>query len=432
MLAGGVASAATYYEGPGRIEIHDSPTHIEPAAPDRDGPRLCTPLWAHLYGMTPGLLFRIKFETRHTYDTVAGPFIVVIDSNGAARAPNVTLPEGAYKVKAQVGPDFEEKIYKNFVVSCAAGPPSPDPGGYPEPGTDPEPGPDPAPEPGPAPLPEALPKLSIAHSSSAEGSAGGVSEAVFTINLSPASQKTVTVDFRTAAGTAGLGDYTPVRATVTFLPGETRKTVGVPVTSDDLDEEDEIFFANLSGPVNAALEVAQGIGTILDDDDPVVGTPLPPMTAVADATVAQASPLGNKGTSSKIEADRSPLKRSLLKFQVSGLGDRRVTSVKLRLTCSNSSVRGGELRKVGTEWAESGLTGVTWSTQPAADLSAPPIGSLGPVTEGTTYLVTLPTSFIQGDGTYALVLTSGASDGVAYRSREKGEAVAPQLLITAE
>ena len=37
MLAGGVASAATYYEGPGRIEIHDSPTHIEPAAPDRDG-----------------------------------------------------------------------------------------------------------------------------------------------------------------------------------------------------------------------------------------------------------------------------------------------------------------------------------------------------------------------------------------------------------
>lgn len=408
LMAGGVASASTYYEGPGRIEIHDSSDHVQPPAPDRDGPRLCNPLWGHLYGMTPGQLFRVKFEKRHTYETVAGPFLVVIATNGSARTPDVSLPAGYYKVKAQVGPDFEAKIYANFVVDCEAT--------------------DPAPPPGPGPLPE----LSVAHSSIAEGSGGDPSEAVFAVTLSAASTQTVTVELRTSPGTAEAGsDYTTTRETVTFQPGETRRTVGVPVVSDDVEEQDEIFFANLSNPTNATLSEAQAFGTILDDDEVVAGFPLP-FVASADATVVQESPLGNYGTETKIEADNDPVKRSLMKFQVSGVGDRTVTSVKLRLTCSNSSGRGGELRAVGTDWAESGLLGVNWATQPAVDLSAPALGSMGPVTSGTTYLVDLPASFIHGDGTYALVLTSGASDGADFRSREKGASVAPQLILTVE
>ena len=413
LMAGGVASASTYYEGPGRIEIHDSSDHVQPPAPDSDGPRLCTPLWGHLYGMTPGLLFRVKFEKRHTYETVAGPFLVVIAANGSARTPDVSLPEGYYKVKAQLGPDFEAKIYENFVVDCQA--------------PDPEPQPQPNPDPGP------LPELSVAHSSIAEGSGGEPSQAVFAVNLEPASSTTVTVEFRTSPGTAEAGsDYTTTRQTVTFQPGETRRTVGVPVVSDDVEEEDEIFFANLSGPVNAELSDAQAFGTILDDDEVVTGVPLAPIAASADATVVQGSPLANYGTDTKLEADSEPVKRALMKFQVSGVGSRTVTSVKLRLTCSNSSGRGGELRAAGTDWAESGLPGVTWASQPVVDMSAPALGSMGPVTSGTTYLVDLPASFIQGDGTYALMLTSGASDGADFRSREKGASVAPQLILTVE
>ncbi|MGH2721224.1 MAG: DUF7594 domain-containing protein, partial [Actinomycetota bacterium] len=333
----------------------------------------------------------------------------------SARTPDVTLPAGYYKVKAQVGPDFEAKIYENFVVDC--------------PGTDPEPEPTPEPTPDAEPLPE----LSVAHSSIAEGSGGTPSEAVFTVNLSPASTQTVTVEFRTSPGTAEAGsDYTTTRQTVTFEPGQTRKTVAVPVTSDDVEEEDEIFFANLSGPTNATLEQAQAFGTILDDDEVVTGEPLAPIRAFADATVVEESPLRNYGTETKLEADNEPVKRALMKFQVSGVGDRTVTSVKLRLTCSNSSGRGGELRAVGTDWLESGVLGVTWASQPAVDLSAPALGSMGPVTSGTTYLVDLPASFIQGDGTYAVVLTSGASDGADFRSREKGVSVAPQLILTVE
>ncbi|MGH2689985.1 MAG: DUF7594 domain-containing protein [Actinomycetota bacterium] len=415
LLAGGVASASTYYEGPGRIEIHDSSDHVQPPAPDRDGPRLCTPLWGHLYGMAPGLLFRVKFEKRHTYETVAGPFLVVIAANGSARTPDVVLPQGNYKVKAQVGPDFEAKIYENFVVDCQAPDPVPDPQ------------PDPTADPGP------LPEVSVAHSSIAEGSGGEPSEAVFAVTLSASSTQTVTVDLRTSPGTAEAGsDYTTTRETVTFEPGATRRTVGVPVVSDDVEEEDEFFFANLSGPTNATLSDAQAFGTILDDDEVVAGAPLPPIAASADTTVVQGSPLANYGTATKLEADAEPVKRSLMKFQVSGLGNRTVTSVKLRLTCSNSSGRGGELRAVGTDWVESGLPGVTWATQPAVDMSAPALGSMGPVSSGTTYEVTLPASFVQGDGTYALVLTSGASDGADFRSREKGASVAPQLILTVE
>jgi hypothetical protein len=44
--------------------------------------------------------------------------------------------------------------------------------------------------------------------------------------------------------------------------------------------------------------------------------------------------------------------------------------------------------------------------------------------------VVLPASFITGDGTYSLVVTSTSSDGADYWSREKGGTLAPQLRVT--
>ena len=56
------------------------------------------------------------------------------------------------------------------------------------------------------------------------------------------------------------------RRTLSFAPGETSQTVTVLVSGDLLDEANETFIVNLSGPTNATIADGQGIGTITDDD----------------------------------------------------------------------------------------------------------------------------------------------------------------------
>jgi hypothetical protein len=125
----------------------------------------------------------------------------------------------------------------------------------------------------------------IADASVAEGNAG-TTPLAFTVTLSAASGKTVTVDWSTAAGSATAGaDYSSASGTLTFAPGETTKTVSVNVLGDTVDEPDETFVVNLANVANATLADAQAIGTILDDD---AGAGL----SIADASVAE----GNAGT----------------------------------------------------------------------------------------------------------------------------------------
>ena len=79
--------------------------------------------------------------------------------------------------------------------------------------------------------------------------------------------QTVTVDFATANGTAMAGvDYAPKSGTLTFLPGETLKTITVQVFGDFEIEGNETFFVDLSNPSNAVIGDAQGLGTIINDD----------------------------------------------------------------------------------------------------------------------------------------------------------------------
>jgi hypothetical protein len=76
-----------------------------------------------------------------------------------------------------------------------------------------------------------------------------------------------TIDYSTADGTATAGnDYTAASGTLTFNPGETVKTISVPIIDDVIYEGPETFYLNLSNPVNAAISDGQGIGTIANDD----------------------------------------------------------------------------------------------------------------------------------------------------------------------
>ena len=91
--------------------------------------------------------------------------------------------------------------------------------------------------------------------------------ATFTVSLTGASSQTVSVNYGTANGSAIAGsDYTATSGTLNFTPGQTSKTIDVPITDDSLDENTETFTVNLSSPVNAGIDDGSGLGTITDND----------------------------------------------------------------------------------------------------------------------------------------------------------------------
>lgn len=116
-------------------------------------------------------------------------------------------------------------------------------------------------------LPSASPALSISDVARAEGQSGQTAF-VFTVSLSEASAKQVSVKYGTADSTARVsdGDFVGKSGTLTFAPGETTKTITVLVNGNSRKEPDEQFFVNLSGARNATIADARGIGTILNDD----------------------------------------------------------------------------------------------------------------------------------------------------------------------
>ena len=133
------------------------------------------------------------------------------------------------------------------------------------------------------------PSLSINNVTVTEGNSG-TTNASFTVTLSGASAKPVTVDYATANGTATApADYIAQPTTVlTFSPGQTNKTISVVVNSDTIDEANETFTVTLSNPANATLGSATGTATITDDDGPSI--------SINDASVVE----GNGGTTNAV------------------------------------------------------------------------------------------------------------------------------------
>lgn len=129
------------------------------------------------------------------------------------------------------------------------------------------------------------PAISVDDVSVSEGDSG-TSTATFTVSLSEPSARTVTVDYRAADGTAFKpGDFLGTSGTLSFAAGETADTVDVTVNGDIANEDDELFYLNLSNPTRATIADAQGQGTIANDD------PLPSLS-VSDDTVTE----GDSGT----------------------------------------------------------------------------------------------------------------------------------------
>jgi hypothetical protein len=130
------------------------------------------------------------------------------------------------------------------------------------------------------PPPPPVPLVSIGDATITEGNSGNT-DATFTVSLSVPTTVAVSLNYATAGNTAAEGiDYASAAGAISFLPGETTKTVSVPVVGDTLDENDESFSVALGGVVGGTIGDGTGMGTIVDDDDP-------PVVSIADLAIAE-------------------------------------------------------------------------------------------------------------------------------------------------
>ena len=122
------------------------------------------------------------------------------------------------------------------------------------------------------------PELSLTPVNPTVDETGGT--AVFTVTLFPASSGTVTVDYATSDIIADAGmDYTATSGTLTFMPGETSKTITIPILNDTVYEITERFRVTLSNPTGAALSAASFANVHIANDDAV------PIASMEDVSV---------------------------------------------------------------------------------------------------------------------------------------------------
>jgi large repetitive protein len=135
-----------------------------------------------------------------------------------------------------------------------------------------------------------LPSLSVNDVVVTEPDTGN-NAAVFTISLSAASGKDVSVHYETADGSAlSDTDYTQTSGDALIPAGARTADVAVPVSLDGQDEPDETFALNLSSPVNATLGLkSSGTATVVDDDPT-------PGIVIGDAVVDE----GDEGLSNAV------------------------------------------------------------------------------------------------------------------------------------
>lgn len=127
---------------------------------------------------------------------------------------------------------------------------------------------------------DSSPAFSVTDISQPEGTGAGQS-AVFAISLSAPSGLPATVTYSTTDGTASAGsDYTAAAGILTFLPGETTKTVSVNINGDALLENEESFYLDLTAPTESTISKSRGFAALANDD-------VAPAISVADSSITE-------------------------------------------------------------------------------------------------------------------------------------------------
>ena len=106
----------------------------------------------------------------------------------------------------------------------------------------------------------------------------------FRVELQPAATSAVTVDYRTKDIRATAPeDYEATSGTLRFAPGETEKTVSVPIVDDAVEDSGEDFALLLSNVSSGAQLAIEGTyGTIYNAEDVLAGFSLVDTAAGTD------------------------------------------------------------------------------------------------------------------------------------------------------
>jgi hypothetical protein len=130
------------------------------------------------------------------------------------------------------------------------------------------------------------PRISVVATSAAEGNTG-TSTVLVTIRLSGPALQTVTVRWATANGTATAGsDYAAASGTVTFVRGDSIRTVAITIFGDTANEPNETFTVQLSNATGAPIGTSSAAVTILNDEGLLVATRAAPQPTVSKALSA--------------------------------------------------------------------------------------------------------------------------------------------------
>lgn len=202
---------------------------------------------------------------------------------------------------------------------------------------------------------------------------------------------------------------------------------GFLTTTDDLSHSDLTALPDTTYEYHVVARDAAD-NTSDPSNTETVTTPSPPSTLsfapTDDATIRENRPDRNLGADDVVEADNSPVKHSLIRFDVAGVGGGTITSATLRLYVVDSSSYGGTfVGMTDSNWSEST---VTWANAPLGDGGT--VATLGKVSRNAWIEVDV-TAAVLGDGPFSLRIASIVKNGVDYTSKEHASGNAPELVI---
>lgn len=150
------------------------------------------------------------------------------------------------------------------------------------------------------------------------------------------------------------------------------------------------------------------------------------LTPVSDARVQEGSPKRNFGSSRALiaDGDLGNQRVTLLKFDVSGVGNKTLQNVTLRLYVKDGggSANGPSVRRSANTWTEGS---VTWNNRPAPE--TPPQDNKGAVSS-SSWMTFDVTNLVSADGTVTLAVQADSSDDTETYSKEGTSK--PQLVLT--
>jgi len=226
----------------------------------------------------------------------------------------------------------------------------------------------------------------------------------------------------------GAGDTAPPNTSIDSGPSGTAY-VNSAVFAFSSTEAGSSFACSLDGSAFSSCTSPQTF-TSLSDGSHTFQVRATDLSGNVDPTPAtrtwtvDTSPDTNRGTSTTIAVDGSPVSEGFLRFIVGGVTG-TVLDARLRLYATDGTLDGPSVYTAGNTWTE---TGITWNNRPARTSVA--LDDQASISANTAFEYNV-TPAVSGNGTYTFEVAATSDDGVVFNTREAG-ANKPQLVLTVQ